>query len=85
MSPVPQGEDNRDKPPDHPDDELTHQDPPDAVINAGDSSDSEGDNEFGGYMGYQMLPQDAIDNGQESDEDSDDVSTPELCHEKTCL
>ena len=76
MSPVPEGEENRDKPPDHPDDELTHQDPPDAVINVGDSSDSEGENDFGGYMGYQMLPQDL--NGQESEEDSKNVSQNEI-------
>ena len=69
MAPIPHGED-RDKPPDNPDDcHLSHQEPFDVVINA-DSSDSEDDNEGGGgYMGYQMLAQDLNENDDVNDED----------------
>lgn len=71
MAPIPHGED-RDKPPDNPDDcHLNHQEPFDVVVNA-DSSDSDEDNEGGGgYMGYQMLAQDLNENDDENEDDDD--------------
>ena len=70
MAPIPHGED-RDKPPDNPDDcHLSHQEPFDVVINA-DSSDSDDGNEGGGgYMGYQMLAQDLNENDENDDDDN---------------
>lgn len=77
MSPVPHGED-RDKPPDNPDDShLHHQEPLDVVINA-DSSDSDDDNEGGGYMGYQMLAQDVNDDDNDENESEEDQDDEEL-------
>ena len=74
MAPAPQGED-KDKPVEHPDDDhFNRLDPPDVVINA-DSSDSEEDEAFGGYMGYQMLAQDVPDNVESDNEKSVSINT----------
>lgn len=70
MAPVPQPEDERDRPGQHPDEsEMDNFDYPDVVINA-DSSGSEDEdvNDDTAYMGYQSLSQNMQDSDSEVDE-----------------